>query len=919
MPVGRHLQTTFSAGEFDPLLWSREDVTFFYNSARVIENAIPLPQGGVKRREGWRFSAVQRGPLAAVSLAGVTLSAANGGTTANAKDGSTTTLFTTTVAIGVTATYEIIRLDFGSAQALTALDVKGLRIKDLASGSANVALQSSPDAATWTTRQTFAVGNVAYNRRFAAAPDARLATARYWRLIVANVADLGAAVAELSDLSAWLESGWSTGGTVPGAFNLYRLTASVTDEYFLVATAGNIDVFRTDTGAWCAAIEIPHTDAQIEATKNAPNLDTMILYHEDVETYFVQRLSGDSNWRSRAVEFDSVARIAFDTGTVSGGVNEKQVINVTSVAAGDKVVVEYNGESSPEITWTTTAATNAAAVEAAIEALSDIASVTVTVYNGSGAGADLSIEFTGIDGKRAWPLLVFNILTGSGTISIDRLQYGLPDTDDLWSATRGYASCGGFYQGRHWMGGFKARPDVVCGSRAGSFFDFKLDADPVAGSPILVAPNVDDQVTVQAIFPGRHLQIFTSSTEFYVPDEPITIDNIALKATSRFGANVYTSPVDVQGGTLFVDRNGRSIREYLYTDTEASYSAEPISILAGHLVSSPRFMVLRRAQDVDKPTLLLLANTGTDRFGEAVPASFCVIDRAQQVTGFVRVATDGTPLGFAASQAGDAMAVTYRDLAGVAWNYVEFFDPDYMNDASVSIANPNVEEFTATASQTVFTYTFTSPLSADDVAVWIQDGTQWVRAGADEYTLNLGAKTVTFGTGRAAGDVVRINPRLSSISVATAAHLAGVEVYVHGDGLPLGSFTSAGGTIDLGDLRYDFAAEIGLRQVPRIVMHPYKGRGNESPTMQNMRIFEALLQMERTGAITIGMNGDRLRPVPLQRFDSGVMDLSLEETLFSGAKRIAGLGRWTKEPCLEFSQDEPMPFLLRSVTYDVRY
>ncbi len=95
MPTSRHIQTSLSAGEFDPLLWSREDVSFFYNSARIIENAVPLPQGGAKRREGWRYRALQRGPISEISLGGATVTGPNGGTTGNLTDGDETTLFQT--------------------------------------------------------------------------------------------------------------------------------------------------------------------------------------------------------------------------------------------------------------------------------------------------------------------------------------------------------------------------------------------------------------------------------------------------------------------------------------------------------------------------------------------------------------------------------------------------------------------------------------------------------------------------------------------------------------------------------------------------------------------------------------------------------------------------------------------------------
>lgn len=1011
MPTSRHIQTSLSAGEFDPLLWSREDVSFFYNSARIIENAVPLPQGGAKRREGWRYRALQRGPISEISLGGATVTGTNGGTTGNLTDGDETTLFQTgsskTISVisnanpavvtatghgyatgdrvridgvqgmgvpsGVTASitnatqanpcvitaaghgfstgdtieitgvsgmtelnndtytitvltsdtfslnstdstgftaystggtaeqilatsinghqgaitvltvdtfsldgfdssalgsyssggtavkgigqateYEVLRLDLGYAQAVSLVDARDLRLVEFPAGisSADLTLQRSSDGLTWTDADTFAVGNVAYDRRFAAAPDQLLGTARYWRVIVDNpsAVDLQGATVELTQAEMHLEAGYSTGGTV-GEFSIHRLTATIQDEYILMLTAGCCDIFRGSDGAWVACSSIPHANAQVSDIKSAPNLDTLILYQQDQPPWVVQRLGSEANWRSNALVFNTITEFPFDSGNVGGGKNEIQFLRFDDMANGHKLLVEYNGEASDEIVWTTTAATNAANLEAAIEGLTDITSATVRVSEGSDQNAELEIEFTGKDGNKPWPILVIDILTGDGTVVLSRKQFGKKGFDALWSATRGYPSCGTFYQGRHWMGGFKARPDVLVGSRAGALFDFKEDADPVAASPIVVAPNIDDQVTIQNIYPGRHLQIFTSSAELYVPDEPITIDNIALKVTSRHGSNPQVKPVNVQGGTMFVDRNGRALREYIFTDAEQSYSAEPVSLLAGHLMSSPRSLMLRRARDVDEPTLLLAANTGTDRNGNEVPAAMIVIDRAQQVTGFFRVKTQGKPLEFATTQGGDAFAVVERDLAGETWHFLEQFDDAFMSDCSVSIA----------------------------------------------------------GSG-------------STIDVSAYPWLEGQEVEVHGDGLPLGAFTVASGSIDLGDGTYSSSAEVGLRQVPRIVLHPYKGKGDLSPTMQNMRVFRALIQLERTGAVAItGHDGGRPRQVSLQNYDSGLMDPTLEEVLFTGPKRIGGLGRWQKEPTVEITQIEPMPFLMRSITYDVRF
>ena len=46
-------------------------------------------------------------------------------------------------------------------------------------------------------------------------------------------------------------------------------------------------------------------------------------------------------------------------------------------------------------------------------------------------------------------------------------------------------------------------------------------------------------------------------------------------------------PIDVDGATLFVARNGREIREFLFTSIEDAYQATDLALLARHLVMDP--------------------------------------------------------------------------------------------------------------------------------------------------------------------------------------------------------------------------------------------------------------------------------------------------------------------------------------------
>lgn len=915
MPKARYLQTTFASGEFDPLLLSREDVAFYYSSAFLLENVVPLPQGGAKRREGLRAGIVQRGLLTAIDMSGYTYTAPNGGTPALVLSDAATPLVTTGP-IGTTAEYVVSQWDAGSDQRVSMVDVQA-RLSGSSEPRIELALQWSPDDVNYSTVASFNVGNAYQERRFALAPNVDLATARYFRIVaLTGGTDHGAAVIEAHSLGSFSEAGWSQPGAEPGARKLRKITASITSEYWAVITDRNCDIL-TSAGAFQAAVPLPHADAVVGAIKTSQNLDTLVLYQEDTHPHIVQRLDmADDQWRGGLFPIEDVTLFPFEDAT-TGGQNEIQEANFSSMSAGDRVQFEFNGEVSAEVSFSSTPATNVTNFKAALEGMRDFTEVTVTHVGND----DYTIEFVGDDALKFFATLVVVLLDGSGTVTITRRQPGRPHQEALWSPDRGYARCGTFYQGGHWMGGFKARPDAIVRSRLQAFGDFREDDDPVATSPLLLLPDIDEQVTVENIYPGRSLQIFTSSAEIFIPDEPITPNNVALKVSSKRGCQTDTQPVDVQGGTMFVDRNGTNLREYLFQEVEQSYTAEPISTLGGHLVQKPKELALRRSVDTDEPTILYVVNTGRNRQFEKVPTASVTIDRAQQVTGFARIETAGDVLGAAATQGGDVAFMVRRELSGNAWNFLEFLDSDHMSDHSFEVANTELDAFTATEGQTVFAYTFASPAIESDLGVFARaDGDdKWVRVEADDYTLDTGAGTVTLDTGLEAGVEVRIAARQTSFNLPNS-ELNGIECYVHADGRAVGAHTPVGGSVTIqGSEGFWLNARIGLRMVPRIILQAYKGQGDSSPTMERQRIFRALLNVERTSDIAIGMQGGPLRPVPLTNIDSGVLDRDLEEVLFTGTKRISGMGKWEVEPRIEISQTEPGPFLLRSIAYDIRF
>jgi hypothetical protein len=137
---------------------------------------------------------------------------------------------------------------------------------------------------------------------------------------------------------------------------------------------------------------------------------------------------------------------------------------------------------------------------------------------------------------------------------------------------------------------------------------------------------------------------------------------------TRIGSPLDRSipPRDVDGATLFVPRNRREIREFLYTDTEAAYQANDLALLARHLVVNPR------DQDYDQVRRLL--------FVAMEDGSLCALTvyRTEDVTAWTRLETDGLVRSVAV--VGDDVCLLI-DRAGV-WS-VERFDDALNLDAAV--------------------------------------------------------------------------------------------------------------------------------------------------------------------------------------------------------------------------------------------
>ena len=242
----------------------------------------------------------------------------------------------------------------------------------------------------------------------------------------------------------------------------------------------------------------------------------------------------------------------------------------------------------------------------------------------------------------------------------------------VWSSARGWPKSVTFFGGRMWFGGSKKRPQSLWGSVTNDFYNFDLGT-ALDDESIYVTLDTDQVNAITAVFAGRHLQIFTTGGEFYMPDAIITPEKSSVRRQSLFGSS-SVRPKSLDGSTLFLDRTGKSIREFIYTYTEDAYTSTSTSLLASHLLSSPVDMDVSRGTSKDDANYLYLVNDN------GTMAVFNML-RNQEVSGWTQWVTTGD-IEAVCVVVDDVYFVTKRTINGSVVRFLEMIDVDSYTDAN---------------------------------------------------------------------------------------------------------------------------------------------------------------------------------------------------------------------------------------------
>jgi len=264
---------------------------------------------------------------------------------------------------------------------------------------------------------------------------------------------------------------------------------------------------------------------------------------------------------------------------------------------------------------------------------------------------------------------------------------------------RGYPKQGVFFEGRLWIGGIKPRQQSLFASRAGSLLDFySIEGDDDNG--IFITIDSRELTNIVDVNPDRGLQVFCAGAEFTVTG--LTPATIEVEAQTQHGSfNLEAKSID--GATLFVDKNGNTLRQYLYSFNEDAYTSNDLSVLSSQLINRPKDMAILSGTTTEDANWVFLINE--DGHG-------CVLNtmRNQDINGFTRWSginqgdNDGSGLIkkntlHSCSAIGDEMYViqSRNNDQSTGSLDIEKWDFDYLMDSSykvtVTAANPNADVF----------------------------------------------------------------------------------------------------------------------------------------------------------------------------------------------------------------------------------
>ena len=450
------------------------------------------------------------------------------------------------------------------------------------------------------------------------------------------------------------------------AFKLIPFEFSVNDSYLLVVVTGRIYVFKAGVlqtningsgNPYIAVTAI--TAAMIDELNFTQAVDTLILMHADLEPQRLVRNS-DTSWTVGALPLTNVPKYAYSITTTTGNAYNTGTphdhLEPSGTDGNITLTAKHSGSDA------------------------NVFSAAASTYVGQYINVEPFGRLRIVRKVSAAKLEVYCEVPLFDTSNIDDADWEYEEGyEDVWSNTRGWPRSAAFHEGRLYFGGSKSRPNTIWGSKVIDYFNFDIGT-ALDDEGVEATINTNQLNVIVNLNPGQDLQIFSTGGEFIVAqaaNEPVTPANFLVKPQSRLGSRPGVPIEDLAGATIIVQRQGKSLISFQFTDATASYGSQPLSVLSSHLLNDPTDLSIRRATSTDETDRLFLVNGG-----DGSMAVYSIL-QAQNVIAPSKFTTDGEFIAVV-NELSDTFVIVKRTINSSTVYYLEKFNESLTLDSATT-------------------------------------------------------------------------------------------------------------------------------------------------------------------------------------------------------------------------------------------
>src|SRR6056297_2741980 len=290
------------------------------------------------------------------------------------------------------------------------------------------------------------------------------------------------------------------------------------------------------------------------------------------------------------------------------------------------------------------------------------------VYESDGTGsgnASLKAESPYLNG---W-VTITNYLSSTQVQATVQSDLGSTDATDQWfegafSDERGYPRTVEFYENRLWFGGTEYMVNTLWGSETANYERFQTGS--YDDSSLRLSINSDN--IIEWLLGRGQLFVGTLGDEWILSggdsSTPLTPSTVVARRQTGFGSKNGLAALIASDSILYLQRQGRKLREFEYSLEADAYKSIDVTMLAEHITDGGIIQIDDQQQP--EPTIWCVRSDG-----QLLSMAY---SKAQNVYGWSRHITDGEfeSVAVIPTDEEDRVYVTVNRDGG---RYVEWFKP----------------------------------------------------------------------------------------------------------------------------------------------------------------------------------------------------------------------------------------------------